>query len=176
MKQHIIDTFRFNDWANKKMLEAMRQLDDMSGALAIFSHIITLQDKWLLRAKRDPSQSGIKWWDTPLGYDELAGRWEQSLNGWLRYLEPLDEAEIGREIQFTPETGDNGDRHTLRNVLLQLNYHSILHRAEIGLRLRDQGVEPPAVDYIYYLPPANDEYPSAAADAVAVSPGSSASL
>ena len=163
MKQYIIDTFRFNDWANKRVLEAMRQLDDKSEASAIFSHIITLQDKWLLRVKGDPSQSGIKWWDTPFGYDELAGRWEKSLNGWLRHLEPLDDAEIGNEIEFTPEPGDNGERQTLRDILLQLNYHSILHRAEIGLRLRDRGFEPPQVDYIYYLSPANDEYLKAAA-------------
>lgn len=153
MKQHIIDTFRFNDWANKRVLEAMRQLEDKSEASAIFSHMITLQDKWLLRAKGDPSQSAVKWWDTPYGFEELAERWSESLNGWLRFLEPLDEAGIGKEVQYTPETGDNGDRQTLRDILLQINYHSILHRAEIGLRLRDRGIEPPQVDYIYYLPP-----------------------
>jgi len=163
MKQYIIDTFHFNDWANKRVLESMRQLDDKSEASAIFSHMITLQDKWLLRVKGDESQSEIKWWDTPFGYEELADRWAESLNGWLRYLKPLDDAGIREEIRYTPEAGDNGDRQTLRDILLQLNYHSILHRAEIGLRLRDHGLEPPQVDYIYYLSPANDEYLKTAA-------------
>lgn len=162
MKQHIIDTFRFNDWANKRVLESMRQLDDKSETSAIFSHVIALQDKWLLRVLGDPSQSDIKWWGTPFGYDELADRWADSLNSWLGYLETLDDAKLGEVIQYTPEAGDNGDRQSLRDILLQLNYHSILHRAEIGLRLRDQALEPPQVDYIYYLSPGNDEYLNAA--------------
>lgn len=158
MKQYLIDTFRFNDWANHRILEAMHGLDDKSEASTVFSHIITLQDKWLLRVKGDPSESEIKWWGTPYDYDELAERWRESLDGWLSHLDPLDEAELGKEISYTPGQGDNGDRHTLRDIVLQLNYHSILHRAEIGLRLRDLGIEPPLLDYIYYLPPGNEEY------------------
>ena len=165
MKQYIIDTFRFNDWANKRVLEAMGQLDDRNEVSAIFSHMITAQDKWLLRVKGDASEAGVKWWDTPFGFDDLGARWSGSLDGWLRYLGPLDEAEVSKEVRYTPGPDDNGDRQSLRDILLQLNYHSILHRAEIGLRLRDQGVEPPHVDYIYYLPPASEEYMSAAEEA-----------
>jgi len=155
MKQYLIDTLHFNDWANKKMLSAMEQLTDKKDAAAIFSHIITLQDKWLLRAKGDPAEAKIKWWDTPLKFDELGEHWAASLQGWLDHLNDLSDGDLDSLVKYSAEPEDNGDSQLLKDILLQINYHSILHRAEIGLRLRDQGLVPPSVDYIYYLPPRN---------------------
>ncbi len=37
---------------------------------------------------------------------------------------------------------------TLKDIALQLNYHSIHHRAQIQAIIRTQGVDAPFVDYI----------------------------
>lgn len=151
MKQYLIDTLRFNDWGNRKMLAAMEQMTDKKEAVAIFSHLITAQNRWFLRVNNDPAEAQIKWWDTPFPFEELGAHWEASLNEWLDHLTGLGDGDIDKEIGYTPGPDDNGSSQALRDIVLQLNYHSILHRAEIGLRLRDQGFEPPHVDYIYYL-------------------------
>ena len=37
----------------------------------------------------------------------------------------------------------------IKDVVLQLNYHSIHHRAQINKLISRQGITPPATDYIY---------------------------
>jgi uncharacterized damage-inducible protein DinB len=156
MKQYLINTFRFNDWAHRKMLAATLEMTDKKEAAAIFSHIIAVQDKWMRRAKNDPSEAELKWWDI-FEYDELETRWAASLNEWIEYLAGLEDGDVESQVAYAPGPDDNGSSQSLRDIVLQLNYHSIHHRAEIGLRIRDQGLQPPAMDYIYYLPPGNQQ-------------------
>jgi uncharacterized damage-inducible protein DinB len=162
MKQYLIDTFRFNDWANRKMLAAAKDATDKDTVAAIFSHLIYVQDRWLKRVNNDPTESQIEWWGTPYAFEELGPRWEASLGRWLEYLSKLDDNDLDKQVSYTPGQFDNGDSQSLRDIVLQLNYHSILHREGIALKLRDQGLEPPFVDYIYYLPPQNQEFAQAA--------------
>lgn len=163
VKQYLIDTFHFNDWANRRMLEAAAKAEDKKDAAAIFSHLIYAQDRWLKRVKNDPTESQIEWWGKPYPFEELGTRWKESLDRWLNYLSETDESDLERPVSYKPEQFDNGDSQRLRDIVLQLNYHSILHREGIALRLRDQGLEPPFVDYLYYLPPQNNEFAKAAA-------------
>ena len=60
MKQYLIDTFRFNDWANRKMLAAAKDATDKDTVAAIFSHLIYVQDRWLKRVNNDPTESQIE--------------------------------------------------------------------------------------------------------------------
>lgn len=76
----------------------------------------------------------------------------------MDYLATVSDADLVKQISYTPAPFDNGDSQSLRDIVLQLNYHSILHREGVALRLRDQGLEPPFVDYLYYLPPQNQEF------------------
>ena len=163
MKQYLIDTFRFNDWANKKMLAAAIPAAEKKDVVAIFSHLIYAQDRWLKRVKGDPSEAQIEWWGTPYAFEELGERWQQSLESWIRYLETVTDEDLGKPVKYTAAPFDNGDAQTLRDIVLQLNYHSILHREGVALRLRDQELEPPFVDYLYYLPPQNTDAVKAAA-------------
>jgi uncharacterized damage-inducible protein DinB len=162
MKQYLIDTFRFNDWANRKMIVAAEPAEDKKDVCAIFSHLIYAQDRWLKRVNNDPSESQIEWWGAPYAFEELFERWEESLNRWLDHLTAINDEDLGKQVKYTAAPFDNGDSQTLRDIVLQLNYHSILHREGIALRLRDQGLEPPFVDYLYYLPPQNAEFAQAA--------------
>lgn len=47
MKQYLINTFKFNDTANKKVLEKIKQLPDKTEAIKLFSHLITCQFRWI---------------------------------------------------------------------------------------------------------------------------------
>ncbi|HEV8591852.1 MAG TPA: DinB family protein [Pyrinomonadaceae bacterium] len=162
MKQYLIDTLRFNDWANKKMLAAAEPAADKKDVAAIFSHLVYAQDRWLKRVKNDSTESQIEWWGTPYAFEELGERWEASLNSWLDHLAIISDEDLAKQIKYTAASFDNGDSQSLRDIVLQLNYHSILHREGVALRLRDQGLEPPFVDYLYYLPPQNSEFVKAA--------------
>ncbi|MGI8466871.1 MAG: DinB family protein [Pyrinomonadaceae bacterium] len=74
-----------------------------------------------------------------------------SKHDWLKFLSNLEDKDLDRQIHFAPMPDEPEGVNRLRDVVLQLNYHSILHRAQICLRLHDQKIEPPHVDYIYYV-------------------------
>lgn len=150
MKQYLIDTFRFNDWANNRTLAAMQKMTDPQESIVLFSHLIRAQDKWMRRIENDPAETQIKWFDTPFKFEELETRWNESLGDWLDFLSNLKDEDLNRQIRFAPMPDEPDGSNRLLDVVLQLNYHSILHRAQICLRMHDQGFEPPHVDYIYY--------------------------
>jgi uncharacterized damage-inducible protein DinB len=151
MKQYLIDTFKFNDWANKLIISAMENLTDKKESIVLLSHIIRAQNRWMKRIENDPAETRIKWFDTPFKFEDLAAEWTASLSDWLNFLDGLDENGLNGQILFAPQPDEPSGASKLLDVVLQLNYHSILHRAQICLRLHDQGIEPPHVDYIYYV-------------------------
>ena len=101
--------------------------------------------------RKTPSETEIKWFDTTYPVQKLTARWDVSLNDWLKFLSGLENEELNEQIRFAPTPDEPEGINQLRDVALQLIYHSILHRAQICLRLSDQGLEPPHVDYIYYV-------------------------
>ncbi len=147
MKQYLMDTFSFNDRANRMVLAKMRGLPDRAAAVKFFSHLINSQYKWMARIVRDPRAPEIDWWDPVYSFDELEGKWNDSLRLWTDYITERNEEQMYEEKQFV---GPDGGEWTapLKDIALQLNYHSIHHRAQIQSVIRSQGIEPDFVDYI----------------------------
>ena len=79
--------------------------------------------------------------------EELETEWTKSLNPWLEYINEKTEEELATETVFA---GFDGGRWAAspKDIALQLNYHSIHHRAQIQTVIRNQGIEPDFVDYI----------------------------
>lgn len=150
MKQHLIETFRYNDWANRQTLEMIRRMPRPDGAVRLFSHIITSQEKWMARIRKDQSESSLGWFAGPAPMEELASKWSASLAAWLDFLETESDESLARAIDFVTT---EGEAHSvpLREIALQLNYHSIHHRAQISLLAREQGLNPPFIDYMAYV-------------------------
>jgi uncharacterized damage-inducible protein DinB len=147
MKKYLIDTFCYNDITNKKLLEKIGQLPDNTEAVKLFSHLINSQYKWMARIQQDPNAPAMSWWDPVYPLPDLEKEWTKSVKPWVDYLQSKTEEEINTEVQFIGF--DNGTwAATPQDIALQLNYHSIHHRAQIQTLLRQQGVEPDFVDYI----------------------------
>ena len=147
MKAYLLDTFRYNDWANRQVLEKILTLAEPEEGVRLFSHLINSQDKWMARIDGDPNESQMLWFAPFFALDKLADEWERSLTRWLNFLEQLPDAELEREITYRAADG-RAYSSRLREIALQLNYHSIHHRAQISLLIRKQGIEPPFIDYI----------------------------
>ncbi len=147
MKEYLIQTFKFNDWANKKIIEKMKEMPEPQEAVRLVSHLINSQNKWMARILDDPKQTEMTWFDPLYHYDELEEKWNASLAGWLNYLDNNSEEEIHREVRYIGF--DGGLFGALpKDMALQLNYHSIHHRAQICTMIRKQGLEPPFIEYI----------------------------
>lgn len=147
LRQYLIDTFRYNDYANKLVLEKIKQLPDNTEAVRFFSHLINSQNKWLKRIEIYPQDPYMDWWEPVYELDELEAKWNESLQQCLDLLNKISEEELLKEKKFIGFDGAHWEV-PLKDIALQLNYHSIHHRAQIQTIIRKQGLEPDFVDYI----------------------------
>jgi len=147
MKQYLRDTFLFNDLTNKKLLEKIKQLPDNTESIKLFSHLVNSQYKWMARILHDPAAPAMSWWEPIYELDILEQEWNKSLAPWLNYINKHNDEELSAEVTFVGFDGANWAASS-QDIALQLNYHSIHHRAQIQTIIRQQGLDPDFVDYI----------------------------
>lgn len=147
MKEHLIETFRFNDFANQKMLEKIKALPDQEQSIKLFSHLINSQNKWMTRIILNEKSPEMSWWEPVYPLDELSAKWTESVETWIKFIGNKSEEEIFETILFIGWEGGDWEAR-LSDIALQLNYHSIHHRAQIQMLIREQDIEPDFIDYI----------------------------
>lgn len=147
MRDYLFGTFKYNDLTNRKLLEKIKLLPDKAQSIKYFSHLINSQYKWMARINQDPKAPGMSWWDPVYALEQLEEEWQKSLQPWLNYIGSLTEEQLTEEVRFTGFDGHIWAATPL-DIALQLNYHSIHHRAQIQTLIREQGIEPDFVDYI----------------------------
>ena len=96
---------------------------------------------------QDPRSPEMDWWNPVYSLDQLETKWEHSLNLWLDYINAMTDTQLMTEVTFIGFDGGTFAA-TPGDVALQLNYHSIHHRAQMQTIIREQGLTPDFVDYI----------------------------
>ncbi|MEJ2617424.1 MAG: DinB family protein [Ignavibacteriaceae bacterium] len=147
MKQYLIDTFYFNDYANKNILKKISELPKKKESIRFFSHLINSQNKWLDRVIEYPDESKLDWWEPVYSLDKIESEWNKSLKAWIDFLEKKMDDELFVQVKFIGYDGGTWTAE-IKDIALQLNYHSIHHRAQIQTLIRQQGLEPDFIDYI----------------------------
>ncbi|MEO7539297.1 MAG: DinB family protein [Pyrinomonadaceae bacterium] len=147
MKQYLLETFQYNDYANKLALAKIRELPEKDECIKYFSHLIRSMNKWLSRVEQTPGYAELDWWTPVYPLDDLEPKWDECLKRWLEFIESKSEEELLVEVEFIGFDGYDFAA-VIKDIALQLNYHSIHHRAQIQYLIRQQGIEPQFVDYI----------------------------
>ena len=147
MKQHLIETFRYNDEANKRALAKIKDIPDKVECVRLFSHLINSMNKWLGRIRQSPGYTELDWWQPAYSYQELESKWDECLNCWIDFIDSKKERELFEEVEFIGFDGHDFAA-VIKDIALQLNYHSMQHRAQIQYLIRQQGIAPDFVDYI----------------------------
>lgn len=147
MKEYLIQTFQYNHFANRKLIEKVGQLPDQSECVKLISHLINCMYKWLARANEVPNSQEMSWWDPLYQYEDLQSKWDDSFEKWISFLEKKSDSGLKEYVRFI---GFDGGYYEARyeDIALQLNYHSIHHRAQMQTIIRRQGLEPDFLDYI----------------------------
>lgn len=124
-------------------------------------HIASVEDGWIhediLRvAPILDSNAELK--DTPGGaayatfaIEVLLDYWREVAGSTTRYIEGLSEEESRRVVALHDSPDE---RYTLDHVLWHVMIHEMRHTAQIVVLLRAQGIKPPSLDLLFYLPPA----------------------
>ena len=149
MRNFLIEMFMLNQDANLKMVTAVRNLPSPEEGIKHISHLVNCQYKWLDRIKIFPERSVLDWWGPVYTLDELPDRIIDSSQLWISYLEKTPDANIETIISY--KTDENHIwQAKLKDIALQVTFHSFHHRAQIQMMIRSQGITPELIDYISY--------------------------
>jgi uncharacterized damage-inducible protein DinB len=147
LKEYLIETFKFNGAANKQLLGKIKLLGNMDESIKLFSHLVNTQCKWMATIMNRPDYEKMSWWEPIYNFNRLEEEWDKSINIWINYITNKTDEELLTEticINFENAVW----AAILKDIALQLNYHSIHHRAQIQMMIRQQGIEPDFLDYI----------------------------
>jgi uncharacterized damage-inducible protein DinB len=147
MKQHLIESFQYNDYANHLALAKIKEIPDKDECIKFFCHMINSMNKWLARIEKWPGYEDMDWWKPEYQLDEVETKWDECVKRWLDFIDSKTEEGLFEEVEFIGFDGGNF-AVVIKDIALQLNYHAIQHRSQIQYLIRQQGVAPDFVDYI----------------------------
>ena len=145
--EHLRDLYNYNDWANRRLLVAVKETGS-ERCRSILSHILTTETEYIERFNGKDS-TGFDFW-SERSVEEL-GRLARAASGRFdKLLRRFDEEGLDISIRYRTSKGESKENN-FREMLTHVIMHSSIHRGNMILKLRDEGFEPPKIDYIIYL-------------------------
>lgn len=146
MIEHLRHLYEYDDWANRKTIEAL-EFAQSERSRQILAHLLITKQEYFERLGGKDS-TGFDFWPD-LDLEQCRQLTEATTKNYQLLLEE-GEAALDRTASYKTSEGvpfTNTYRELLTHVLL----HSSIHRGNIVLKMREEGLEPPKVDYILYL-------------------------
>jgi uncharacterized damage-inducible protein DinB len=144
---HLRELFRYNDWANRRMIVAVRE-SRLERCRQILAHLLTTESEYFDRLHGKDS-TGLDFWPD-LTVEECGDLARETAEKYERLLRRFDEEGLDLLTRYRTSKGvpqENTFRESLTHVII----HSSIHRGNIMLKLREDGFEPPKIDHIIYL-------------------------
>ena len=143
---HLKLLFGFNDWANRCVFEeAQRARSDQ--ITKYLTHILVTEDEYYRRLFGKDS-TGFDFWPV-LTIDECRVLLDTNVKLYSGLLDGFDEEGLGQKVSYKTSEGVEFES-SFREVLTHVLFHSMNHRGQILTLLREQGSEPPSIDYIVF--------------------------
>jgi uncharacterized damage-inducible protein DinB len=147
--------FRYEEDSHRLVMEALRAVPEhlrrtpqVQKAADMFAHIIGARWFWLFRLGQvgEPAAGFFPQAGT---LDDLQQRADEMHAVWREYLASLSDDDIAGAIEYEATEGGRF-RTSMEDVLTQLYGHSLYHRGQIAMLLRQAGAEPPETDFIFW--------------------------
>jgi len=148
MRKDFLNLFKYNDWANERVLESFKTTEKINEKTRmLFSHILISQTIWLERilAKAQTFKTTMQL----LSIDECTKLSKQSTKDWIIIIESLDEEKLSSIVKYRNTKGDEY-QNRLSDIITHVINHSSYHRGQIALLVRNSGGIPAVTDYIAY--------------------------
>lgn len=144
--QEFIETlYEYNLWADRKIISSLEENKDHINekVVRLFSHVLNAQIFWYSRILK--KEISIKVWDT-YNLETLGERYIDNLKhiDFILKNYALDELIEYKNTKGIPFENSIGD------ILFHLFNHGNYHRGQINMELRQLGIEPPAIDFIFF--------------------------
>ena len=145
--EHLRKLLEYDDWANRRVLTALK-ISESERSLQIFAHILITKQEYFERLSGKDS-TGFDFWPD-LKIEECERLADCTTQIYHTLLNDSDELGLEQTAKYKTSEGvpfENSYRDMLTHVLI----HSSIHRGNIVLKMREEGLEPPKIDYILYL-------------------------
>lgn len=154
----IRELWRYNDWANERLLEAVLGLTpeqfrrELGGSFpsvqATLTHIMWAEWLWLERWRGRPAANRFSPADFPTSAD-VAARWQAIRNDQAQYAASVEAGQLQRPLRYVNLRGEVWEYPLWRQMYHLLN-HSSYHRGQITHMLRQLEVQPPTTDFLNF--------------------------
>jgi uncharacterized damage-inducible protein DinB len=154
----IDDLYRFNQWANSRILESALTLGREEFVKTIPSSFPSLRDtlvhmlwaEWIwLERWRGHSPTVVF---LPGDYSDagaLKSRWGELHAEQREFLRTLEEPALDRNVRYVNVRGETWEYPLWKQMLHVVN-HSSYHRGQAATMLRQLGLTPPATDFLVF--------------------------
>lgn len=148
MKDHLIDLFEYDHWANTRWLDRLREIDDVEPRTReIMAHLPATKRVWITRLRGEDSSDVPIWPD--LNWDACARLLEATYDDYQTFLDACSKYDLKSAITYQNSKGVEYQT-PVREVLMHVITHGHYHRGQIAQAVRQQGAEPINTDYITY--------------------------
>src|SRR5688500_17326960 len=144
---HLRHLFAYNDWANRRLIVAMKSAASEK-ARKIHAHLLITENEYYERLYGKDS-TGFDFWPQ-LSMDECGTHDRENAERYEKLLRRFEEDGLTLNARYKTSEGVEYE-NTFREMLTHVLFHSSIHRGNIMLKLREDGFEPPQIDYIIYL-------------------------
>jgi len=158
-KQNIALIYKYNQWANKKILEQVANVtQDQFTASATFPHgglrgtlVHTFFAEWIWRHRWEGTSPVVrlKPEDFP-NFESLQSRWSDEESLLMQFVENVTDEQLESHFIYTSTEGTPYER-ILWQAMYHLVNHGTQHRSEAAALLTDYGHSPGDIDFIYFL-------------------------
>ena len=145
--EHLRNLFAYNDWANRRMIVALKSADSEK-SLRILTHLLITEKEYYERLYGKDS-TGFDFWPT-LSLEQCGTLARENAESYEKLLRRFDENGLDVRARYRNSHGTPYE-NTYRELLTHVLMHSSIHRGNVVLKMREDGFEPPVIDYIIYL-------------------------
>jgi uncharacterized damage-inducible protein DinB len=153
---------RFNRWVNARLYDSVAKLSDAQyrkdvglffGSIhATLNHLLLVDLLWTRRLRGEPNGFASL---TEIVHDDLAVlRKTRGIEDdrFVAQIDAMTPADLAKIVRYKPMLG-TGEFEEARagHIVATLNNHQTHHRGQVHAALTQAGIEPPALDVLYYL-------------------------
>lgn len=158
-KNDILTLYRYNDWANARVLRQAARLSSEQYAAAApvpqgslrgtLVHALAAEVAWRQRWQGDSPTALLS--ETDLStFEALATRWEQEAQALQAFVASLADDDLNRTVSYRTTSGAPM-ANVLWHLMAHVVNHATQHRSEAAMLLTGYGCSPGDLDFIVFL-------------------------
>jgi uncharacterized damage-inducible protein DinB len=148
VKAYFIQLFNYDRYASLRISETIKKTGDTTESVRLIAHLLSAQQIWLNRCKKEPAINGALWPDW--GVDTFEQMINDTHQKWINFLEGLNNEDFEQPVSYKNSRGESFE-NKLSDILAHTINHGTHHRAQAGQYLKLAGIELPNTDYIFYM-------------------------